>query len=385
MSDGRRPLARREPWLTPARLLSLVVALVAAYATLIVVRALRDLLVMLLVALFLSFAMEPAVQWLAERGWRRGAATGFVFLAAALLSVGFVAAMAPLVIDQITDLIRSVPRSLEELNPLLARLPFGWGLETTPEFRRELFAFANDFGARLRNVALGAAGNVVSIGATAVEFVFQLLTVALVSFYLVADGPRFRRALATPLPPERQRELLTVWELAVAKTGGYIYSRVLLAGVCAAANLVFLLVLGVPYPVPLALWVGVTSAFVPVVGTYLGGILVLLVAFINQPIDALWVLGFIAVYQQVENYLLAPRIQGQTMDVHPAVAFVSVLVGGTLLGAVGALLALPAAAIIQALLSTYVQRHDVIAELDAVPPVPAEAKERLTQERGAPA
>ncbi|MDP8971322.1 MAG: AI-2E family transporter [Actinomycetota bacterium] len=383
MTDGRRPYGRAEPWLTPARLLSLVVALVAAYATLVVVRALRDLLVMLLVALFLSFAMEPAVQWLAYRGWRRGAATGLVFLAATLVTVGFVAAMAPLVIDQVSDLIRSVPRSLEELNPLLARLPFGWGLETTPEFRRELFAFANDFGARLRNVALGAAGNVVSIGATAIEFVFQVLTVALVTFYLVADGPRFRRALATPLPPEHQRELVTVWELAVAKTGGYIYSRLLLAAVCAAANLVFLLVLAVPYPVPLAMWVGVTSAFVPVVGTYLGGILVLLVAFINQPIDALWVLGFIAVYQQVENYLLAPRIQAHTMEVHPAVAFVSVLVGGTLLGAVGALLALPAAAIIQALLSTYVQRHDVIAELDAVAPVTEEAKERLTQERGA--
>ncbi|HWB72102.1 MAG TPA: AI-2E family transporter [Egibacteraceae bacterium] len=382
--DRRRPTL--EPWLTPARLLSLVAALVAAYATLVVVRALRDLLTMLLLALFLSFAMEPAVQWLAYRGWRRGAATGLVFLAVSALSAGFVAAMAPLVVDQVSDLVRSVPRSLEELNRMLAGLPFGLDLEASPEFRRELFAFANRFGAELRNVTLGAASNVISLGATALEFVFQLLTVGLVTFYLVADGPRFRRALATPLPPERQRELLTVWELAVAKTGGYIYSRLLLAAVCAGAHFVFLLALGVPYPVPLSLWVGVTSAFIPVVGTYLGGVLVLLVAFINQPVDALLVLVFVAVYQQVENYLLAPRIQAHTMEVHPAVAFVSVLVGATLLGAVGALLALPATAIIQALLSTYVQRHEVIAELDELPPAVSEdAKAHLTPQREAPA
>lgn len=167
-----------------------------------------------------------------------------------------------------------------------------------------------------------------------------------------------------PFPPDRQREMLAVWELAVAKTGGYIYSRLLLAFISAVATGLFLVVLGVPFAIPLAAWVGVTSAFVPVFGTYLGGILPVIVAVASPvPETAIWVVVFLVVYQQIENYLLAPRIQGHTMEVHPAVAFVSVLAGGYLLGAVGALLALPAAAIIQAVLSTYVSRHDLIREL----------------------
>lgn len=352
-----------ERWLTPQRLLSLVAVLLATYCALIVVRALRGVLVMLLVSLFLSFAMEPAVQFLSRRGMRRGLATGAVFFVGILVVAAIVVAMIPLVVEQISDLIVSVPRSVDDFNRLVEDLPFLPNLEVTSDVRAEIERAGVEFGERVRSGALGAAGNVVSIGATAVGAIFQLLAIGLITFYLVADGPRLRRTLAGPLPPERQREMLAIWELAVAKTGGYIYSRVLLAAASGLAHLVVLLILDVPFALPLALWVGVTSAFVPVVGTYLGGVLLLLVALVNQPVDALWLVIFIAIYQQVENYVLAPAVQSRTMDVHPAVAFVSVLVGGTLLGAPGALLALPATAILQALLSTYVRRHELIDEL----------------------
>ena len=352
-----------EPWLTPRRLLSLVAVLVLTYCALVVVRALRGVLVMILVAMFLSFAMEPAVQFLSRRGVRRGLATGVVFLIGLLVVGAIVVAMIPLVVEQISDLIVSVPRSVEDINRLVEGLPFLPDVEVTPDLRTEIEEAGAAFGDRVRTGALGAAGNVVSLGASAIGAVFQMLAIGLITFYLVADGPRLRRTLARPLPPERQREMLAIWELAVAKTGGYIYSRVLLAVASGLAHLVVLLVLGVPFALPLALWVGVTSAFVPVVGTYLGGVLLLLVALANQPIDALWLVIFIAVYQQVENYVLAPAVQSRTMDVHPAVAFVSVLIGAALLGAPGALLALPATAILQALLSTYVRRHELIDEL----------------------
>lgn len=361
----RAPAATaREPWLTPARLASLIAVLVVAYGALTIVRALRSLLVMLLVSLFLSFAMEPAVQWLHRRGWRRGPATAVVFLGVFVGSVAVIAAIVPLVIAQVRDLIRNVPRSVEDINALLAVLPFDVQLEPSSDLRAEVARLSRDFGDEIRNALLGAAGNVVDIGRTVLGAVLQSLTILLVTFYLVADGPRLRRTLAAPFPPDRQREIVAVWEVAVDKTGGYIYSRLLLAAVSSVATTLFLLLLGVPYPLPLGLWVGVTGAFVPIVGTYLGGLLAVLVAALGDPIDALWVVVFIIVYQQLDNYLLAPRLQSQTMDVHPAVAFVSVLVGGTLLGAVGALLALPATAIGQALLSTYLHRHELIAELD---------------------
>ena len=368
------PVAGHEPWLTPQRLASLVAVLVVAWATIVVVRALRTVLVMLLLALFLSFAIEPAVQFLARRGWRRGAATAAVFTCTFLVTAGVLAIFTPLLIAQVTALVRSVPSSIHDLNRLLAGLPFGIEVPTDAVTEAQLRSFVFDIGEELRQFALGAASNVISIGATAFGVLLQLFAVILVTFYLVADGPRARRALARPLPPAQQREMLAVWEMAVAKTGGYLFSRLLVAVLCAVLHALALVVLEVPYWLPLAIWVGLTSAFVPVVGTYLGGILLLIVAGAHQPIDALWLLAFIVIYQQVENYVLAPRVQARTMDIHPAVAFVSVLVGATLLGAVGALLALPAAAIIQALLSTYVRRHELIDEL-------AEA-ERLTHVEG---
>ena len=353
---------RSEPWLTPQRLLGLIATLVGAWMALQVIRAIRDVLVMLLVALFLSFAMEPAVQFLARKGWRRGGATALVFAVFAVISLLVVAAMTPLVIGQVNGLIESAPKSIDEVIEAANRLPFV-NLEATPELREEIEDFGSRFGSRLSSAALSAAGDVISIGGAAVGLVVQVLAIALVTFYLVADGPRFRRTLARPLPPARQREMLAIWEMAVAKTGGYIYSRVLLAVVAALVHGVALLVLGVPFPLPLGIWLGLTAAFVPVIGVYLGGLLLLIVAATNDPSDALWVLIVIVIYQQVENYLLAPRVQARTMDLHPAVAFVSVLVGASLLGGVGALLALPVAAITKALLQTYVQRHELIDEL----------------------
>jgi predicted PurR-regulated permease PerM len=102
------------------------------------------------------------------------------------------------------------------------------------------------------------------------------------------------------------------------------------------------------------------SQFIPTIGTYIAGALPVLIALIDEPVDALWVLLVIVVYQQVENYLLAPPIQAETMDIHPAVAFGGVIAGASILGPIGALLALPAAATLQAFVSTYVQRHEVV-------------------------
>jgi predicted PurR-regulated permease PerM len=355
-------------WLTPRRLASLVLVLVAAFATLTIIRALRTVLVMVAVSLFLSFAMEPAVQWLARRGTRRVVATSLVFVFALLTLVGVIALMLPLFISQLAELAANVPDIIDQFDgDVVSHLPFGIDLGASPALRRELTAFSDGLSDQLRDVLLGAGGEVINLGRTALGLLFQLATIGLVTFYLVSDGPRFRRALAGQLPPDRQREMLAIWEIAVAKTGGYIYSRILLAVAAAVVHAAFFFLIELPSPIPLAVFIGVTSAFVPVIGTYLGAFAALLVAFVNDPIDALFVGLFAIAYQQIENYLLAPRIQSTTMDVHPAIAFLSVIIGGSLLGAVGALLALPTTAVIQALLSTYVRRHELIDELRDVP------------------
>ena len=189
---------------------------------------------------------------------------------------------------------------------------------------------------------------------------FQLLTITLFSFYFAADGPRLRRALCSVLPPARQAEVLRAWEIAVDKTGGYLYSRGLMALISGVAHYVLLEVLGVPYAPALAVWVGLVSQFIPTIGTYLAGALPMLIAFTVDPWYALWVLVFVVVYQQFENYVLQPQAhRARPSTSTPRSPSARSIAGTALLGAVGALIAIPAIATLQAFLGAYVKRYDV--------------------------
>ena len=314
---------------------------------------LRDLLVVLLVSLFLSFAMEPAVNWLHGKGLKRGLGTAAVFVVSAAAGTAFGAAIASVLAEQITKLIDDAPGYLADIERW-ADEQFGIALSTD-----DLAAQFSE-GGSAASLLGDVAGNLVSVGSIAVNVALQLFTVALFTFYLVADGPRLRRLLCSALRQDRQAVVLRGWELAIDKTGGYIYSRTLLAAAAFLVHWAAFAIIGVPSPLPLALWVGVLSQFVPVVGTYLAGLLPVLIALLNEPVSAIWATLVVLAYQQFENYLLSPRVTAHTMNIHPAVAFGSVLVGAALLGSVGALLAVPAAATLQAFVSTYVARHELV-------------------------
>ncbi len=350
----------------PAWILRAVVIFWVAYASLRilegVLNALRGLIITLLVSLFLSFAIEPAVNWLARRNWRRGSATGLVFLGLLVLGGLFMTAMGSLVVSQARDFIDQAPAYVQDIEDW-ANERFDANIELD-----DVIDDLKDPQGRARQFANDLAGDVLKFSVRALGVIFQVFTVALFTFYLVADGPRLRRAICSVLPPDRQRNVLRAWELAIEKTGGYLYSRVLLAGLSALAHWIALSIIGVPYALALALWVGIVSQFIPVVGTYLAGALAVLIAVLNEPFDAVWTLGTVVVYQQVENYLFAPRVTAHTLSLHPAIAFACVIAGAGLLGPVGALLALPAAAVLQAFISTIGERHEVVeSELTARP------------------
>lgn len=315
---------------------------------------LADLLTILLVSLFLSFAVEPAVDYLADRGWRRGSATGLVFVVLLVVTTLLVWVVVDLVVQQVRTLIDDAPELVVNATEWVNKR-FDANI-TTDSIVDELRKYQGD----IASTAGDLGGRVISVTGSVLGVVFNIFTIGLFSFYLVADGPRFRRSICSVLPPERQRIILTLWELAIHKTGSYLYSRLLLATVSAVASWLAFSIIGVPSPLALAVWMGIVSQFVPVIGTYIGGALPLLVALLNNPPHALWVIGFIVVYQQLENYLLAPRISAATMAIHPAVAFGSAIAGASIIGPVGALLALPAAAIIQAFVSSYLERHEVV-------------------------
>ena len=340
---------RMPPWI-PRLLLLVVAVFFAAFLAFTMFRRLRDLIVWLVSALFLSFALEPAVNWLVGRGWKRGAATAAVLFGLLLLGMMTIALMVPLVIDQVQELVARVPGWLEQASVYTKRW---FDIELTGQKILDQIANAQtDLGRTAASVA--------SIGAFLLGLVFQVLTIGLFTFYLVADGPRFRRSVCSVLTPRRQREVLAVWEIAIDKTGGYLYSRLLLAVINAGFTFIALQLLGVPFALPLALWQGFVSQFIPVVGTYIAAAIPLLVALLEDPWSALIFLIFVVVYQQIENYVLSPRITARTMQLHPAVAFAAALAGASLSGFIGAFMALPAAAVIQASVSTYLTRHEVV-------------------------
>lgn len=347
------PFARDSmpPWV-PRAIALFLGGVVAILVVRWLVAELQTLIFLLLVSLFLSFALEPAVNWLSSKGLRRGLATGIVMFGGFLAFVGFIVLIGSALFTQISEFIEELPDYIDDA---VAQTNEWFGTEIDPDELIEEVQ-SQDY----QQVATDLAGSAVDVGISAVGVIFNLFTIALFTFYMVADGPHFRRTVLQFLPPERQERVVSGWEIAIEKTGGYIYSRGLLALMSTIATTIMLEIMGVPYALALGLWTGLISQFIPTIGTYLAGALPVLVALLEDPVDAAIVLVFILLYQQVENYVFAPKITARTMDLHPAVAFGTVIGGAALFGAVGALLALPAAAVIQAIGSTYFDRHDVI-------------------------
>ncbi|MFF3943089.1 AI-2E family transporter [Streptomyces phaeofaciens] len=343
--------ARMPRWLPRAMVLALALFGVFQLGTW-AFHQLIGLLLNILIAFFLALAAEPAVSRLAARGMRRGFATFLVFFGLLIVVAGFFTLLGSMLAGQIIKMIEGFPEYLDSV--------INW-VNTTfhTELRRVDIQEGLLHSDWLRKYAQNSAAGVLDVSTQVLGGLFRLLTIALFSFYFAADGPRLRRALCSVLPPAKQAEVLRAWEIAVDKTGGYLYSRGLMALISGVAHYVLLEALGIPYAPVLAMWVGVVSQFIPTIGTYLAGALPMLIAFTVSPLYALWVLIFVVVYQQFENYILQPKLTSKTVDIHPAVAFGSVIAGTALLGAVGALISIPAVATLQAFLGAYVKRYDV--------------------------
>ncbi|WP_435888493.1 AI-2E family transporter [Streptomyces niveus] len=310
------------------------------------------LLINILIAFFLALAVEPVVSRMAARGMRRGLATFLVFFGVLIASVGFVVLLGSMLAGQIIEIVEDFPKYLDSV--------INWiNLSFHTELSRVAVQDSLLHSDWLQRYVQNSASGVLDISTTVLGGLFRLLTIFLFSFYFAADGPRLRRTVCSVLPPAKQVEVLRAWEIAVDKTGGYLYSRGLMALISGIAHYILLEILGIQYAPVLAVWVGLVSQFLPTIGTYLAGALPMLIAFTVDPWYALWVLGFVVIYQQFENYVLQPKLTARTVDIHPAVAFGSVVAGTALLGAVGALIAIPAVATLQAFLGAYVKRYDV--------------------------
>ena len=237
-------------------------------------------------------------------------------------------------------------------------------------------ARVRQYGSQLLSGAGSLLGGVLRVASGIVGGIFQAAATALFTFYMVARGTQMRQAILSRFRPDRQRRILFIWEQAIGQTGGYFYSRLLLAVVNGALMYAVLRWRGVPFAAPLALFEGVVAEFIPVVGTYIAGALPVLVALLYDPVDALVVLIWILVYQQLENYLLSPRLTARTMALPAPAPFAAALIGGALGGILFAFLALPAAGVIQAAARAYGRYYEVVTDDHTI--VPALAPEDST-------
>ena len=311
-------------------------------------------LLLLVISLFIALAIEPGTNRLARRGMRRGTATGLILAGVAAVALGFVAVMGALIADQASELSDNRDAYVVDVVDFLNDT-FGTDLDSA-----EILDSIDDPQGPVREFLNSQADRAVQLGVSAFSTLFQVFSILLFTFYFAADGPRLRRTICSWLRPQRQRVVLDVWELAVDKTGGYLSSRAILAVVSSFLHWIAFQAIGTPAPIALALWVGVVSQFLPVIGIYVAGALPLLLTVIDSPLKALFVLGFIVVYQQIENFLIAPKITAQKMQLHAGVAFASAIIGGAVLGPTGAILGLPAAAVIQGVLSSVGERYEVV-------------------------
>lgn len=336
-----------------------------------------NFLLLLVIAWLFGVALEPIVGWLARRGMKRGLATGIAMLSFVVLAIIFMATFGGLLVQQLAQLLSEIPNLIDRAAD--------WASKTF-ETDIDPQALAKQFNISTSQVAGWAAnvtGGLFGVLSTTVGLVFQGFTMLLFAFYFSADGPRLRRTIASWLPTKQQTVFATVWDITVQKTGAFVVSRLLLALLAAFFMSIFLLVIGVPFWLPLGLFTGIVSQFIPTLGTYLGILLPCLVAVFNDPRDVLWIIIFGTVYQQLENYFFSPRISAATLDIHPAIAFGSVIIGAALVGAIGAIIAIPIAAAITAIVETYGHRYELIPQLAAEDA--AKQKKRKDRRAGADA
>ncbi len=330
-------------------------------------RSVAGVAVNLLLSVFVALVLEPTVVWLVRHGWRRGVAAGAAIFGSIVLIVGVLALFGNLFVQQAIALFQAVPDVYEQV---VAWLESQFGLDL-PGVDEVIGQATHQWGDDLASGAL-------VVGRSLVSAIFAAATILLVTYYLLAAGPRFRAAVCGYLRPTRQQEVLRLWEITQGKVSDFMNSRILLAAICTVATSIFLLILGTPYALPLALFTGLVSQFVPTIGTYIGGALPVLVALTTQGVvQALLIVAFVVAYQQVENLWLSPKVSAKALEMNPAVAFVVVIAFGAVFGALGAFLALPIAATIQAVWNTYVERHELVdSHMLRDPESPSAARQR---------
>ena len=296
----------------------------------------RGTLLLLGIAIFLAVALGPAVDFFARRKLPRWAAILVVYVLIFCVFTGVLSLIVPPVINGATDLARDVPTYVDDLRSNRAIREFDNKYDITTKLRQEAEKLPERLG--------DAAGALQSIAAGTVNAAFQLLTILTMAFFLLLDGRRIANFIITRFGRHREERLRGIAERIYKSTAGYVAGALTITSINGILTFVVLSLLGVPFAVPLAVMMSFFG-LIPLVGATIGGVLILIVTLFTDFPTATIIYGiFLIFYQQFENNVLQPFIFKRTVNVPPLVVILAILAGSSVLGIVGALVAIPIAA-----------------------------------------
>jgi predicted PurR-regulated permease PerM len=299
----------------------------------------RVVLVLIGLALFIAVGLDPVVGWLVRHRVPRWAAVVTVIACTLAVVAAFLAAAIPPLTAQATALAHEIPHYLHALQNRNSQLG---KLNARYHIQQRLTKLVTSRGGSL-------AGGVLGAGALVLGAASAILTVLVLSIYFLAGLPRIKLFAYQLVPHSRRPRVILIADEILAKVGGYVLGNVITSVIAGAGTYLWLLAFGIPYPILLAMFVALLD-LIPVIGSTIGGAVVSLVALtVSLPV-AIATLVFYVGYRLAEDYLIVPRIMGRTVQVPAIVSLVAVLIGGVLLGIVGALVAIPVAAAIHLLL-----------------------------------
>ena len=316
-------------------------ALVAAVVAIALLWTLQGILLVILSSFVLAIGFQPAIAWLERRGIRRGWGLALILMGFLVVLGGLIALALPQIISQVAEMLEELPRFLERLQEgdgLIGRLA---GMIDVEGITTE--------GTSDPAAALEVVGNMAGFG-------FNLLTVLVVTPYFAMAMHDIKLWLVRLLRPHHREDFLHVLGESTDLMANFIVGNLVVSVIAGLVTWIGLTVIGVPYALALAAWVAITD-LIPVLGALLGAAGVAVVAFAQSPETLLWSMVLLVVYQQVENFLIAPRVMNRAVDLSPASVIIALMVGGRLAGLVGALLALPLAALLKIVLRDYVQER----------------------------
>jgi predicted PurR-regulated permease PerM len=335
--------------LSVRNIVRIVFVIVCVAVILYLLWLLRKPISWLLISTFLAVALSPPVNYLSRR-MKRGFAITLVYLGLLLVPVLLIALIVPPLITEANNFADNVPQYADDVTEFVRendRLrEINQDYDITGKLEEEAAKLPERLG--------GAAGTLRDIGFGIVNSLFALLTILVLTAFLLGNGGRWRDQIIASRPPRERERLRRSLDHMASAVSGYVAGALTIAVIAGTATFIVLTILGVPFSGPLAVLAGLLS-LIPLVGATIAAVLIgVVTVFEDFPTTTIIWTVWAVVYQQLENNLIQPQIQKRTVNVHPFITIVAVLFGATLLGVMGALVAIPVAASIQILLREYV-------------------------------